>query len=171
MSDWVNIARLTKAKTLEGGLFVRSTEGLPFLLKEGMNVVFVPPVLKVPRTGCVESVEEKGDGVYLVFFSSIDSIDLSEQLVGHYCLVKKTDLPANYDKSAGFDLLGFVLKDMDGTLIGTVVSLEENPAHPLLVVNHEDREVRVPLVDDFLVSLNEEERVIVMNLPSDLLSL
>ena len=137
MSDWVNIARLTKAKTLEGGLFVRSTEGLPFLLKEGMNVVFVPPVLKVPRTGCVESVEEKGDGVYLVFFSSIDSIDLSEQLVGHYCLVKKTDLPA----------------------------------HPLLVVNHEDREVRVPLVDDFLVSLNEEERVIVMNLPSGLLSL
>ena len=91
--------------------------------------------------------------------------------MGHYCLVKKSDLPANYDKSAGFDLLGFALKDIDGTLIGTVVSLEENPAHPLLVVNHEDREVRVPLVDDFLVSLNEEERVIVMNLPSGLLSL
>ena len=67
--------------------------------------------------------------------------------------------------------MGFALKDMDGALIGTVVSLEENPAHPLLVVDHEDREVRVPLVDDFLVSLNEEERVIVMNLPSGLLSL
>ena len=57
MSTWVIVARLTKAKTVEGGLFVRSTEGLPFLLEEGMEVVFVPPVLRVPRQGCVTSIE------------------------------------------------------------------------------------------------------------------
>lgn len=171
MSEWANVALIKKAKTLEGGLLVRSTEGLPFLLQEGMEVVFVPPVLRVPRQGRVESVEEKENNTYLVIFSSIDSIELSEQLVGHYCLVKKADLPHDYDKKASLDLVGFSLKTADHTLVGTIDSLEENPAHPLLVVRYEGRQIRVPLVDDLVCSFDEKERVIVMDLPDGLLSL
>ena len=109
--------------------------------------------------------------MYLVTFSSIDSIDLSEQLVGHYCLVKKAALPNDYDKSASYDLRGFTLKDADNTVIGSIESVEENPAHPLLVLSYEGRKVRIPLVDELLLSLDEEERVVVMDLPAGLLSL
>lgn len=171
MSKWAIVARLTKAKTHEGDLFVRSAEGLPFLLEEGMEVVFVPPVLKVPRSGVVESIEEKGNDLYQVSFSTIDSIDLSEQLVGHYCLVKKADLPADYDTNDSFEVIGYTLKDSEGSYIGIVHSVEENPAHPLLVVEYDQHDVRIPLVDELLVSLDEEEKCIVMDLPAGILSL
>ncbi len=171
MSEWANVALIKKAKTLEGGLLVHSIKGLPFLLQEGMEVIFVPPQLKVPRKGRVESVEEKGEGTYLVAFSSVDSIDVSEQLVGCYCLVKKADLPDNYDKKSSLDLVGFTLKTADNTFVGTVDALEENPAHPLLVLHYEGRTIRVPLVDELVRSFNEQERVMVMDLPAGLLSL
>ena len=171
MSDWAVIAELTKAKTLEGDLFVRSVKGLPFLLQEGMDVVFVPPVLKVPRQATVTSITEKGKDTFQVSFSGIDSIDLSEQLVGHFCLVKKSDLPENYEAGAFADLAGFTLNDVTGAVIGKVIAMEENPAHPLLVVSYNGGEVRIPLVDDFLVSLDEPARTIVMDIPSGLLSL
>ena len=42
MGSWTNVAALLRAKTNEGGLSVKPTEGLPFLLEKGMGVTFVP---------------------------------------------------------------------------------------------------------------------------------
>lgn len=59
MGSWTNVAALLRAKTNEGGLSVKPTEGLPFLLEKGMEVTFVPPVLRIPRSGKVLDVEWK----------------------------------------------------------------------------------------------------------------
>ena len=93
MSAWARIANLGKAKNLKGGLLAYPCEGLPFLLEEGMEVAFVPPVLRVPRTGRITHIQEQAGGAYLVSFDSILSIDQAEQLAGHSVLVRKADLP------------------------------------------------------------------------------
>ena len=66
MGSWTNVAALLRAKTNEGGLSVKPTEGLPFLLEKGMEVTFVPPVLRIPRSGKVLDVEEMSEGRYMV---------------------------------------------------------------------------------------------------------
>lgn len=181
MSAWANVATIGKAKNLKGGLLVYAREGLPFLLEEGMEVTFVPPVLRVPRTGRVTSITPQAQGAHLVFFDTIDSIDLAEQLQDHSCLVRKSDLPEDFDRTL-FDLVGFALLDPEAATIGRVVALEENPAHLLLVVELDAADLdgapdqaaalmRIPLVDDFIVSLDEEARSIVMDLPEGLLDL
>ena len=58
-----------------------------------MEVAFVPPVLRVPRTGRITHIQEQAGGAYLVSFDSILSIDQAEQLAGHSVLVRKADLP------------------------------------------------------------------------------
>jgi len=171
MSAWARVANLGKAKNLKGGLLAYPCEGLPFLLEEGMEVTFVPPVLRVPRTGFITRIQEQTGGAYLVSFDSILSIDQAEQLVGHSVLVRKADLPEDYDRTL-LNLVGFDVFSCDQGHIGTIVSLEENPAHLLLVVElSAGGTIHIPLVEEFLVELNEEERRIELDLPAGLVEL
>lgn len=178
MSAWANVATIGKAKNLKGGLLVYAREGLPFLLEEGMEVTFVPPVLRTPRTGRVLSVVPQGGNAHLVTFDTIDSIELAERLQDHCCLVRKADLPEDYDQTL-LDLVGFMVSTEDQGPMGRVVAIEENPAHPLLVIelDHEDageeepRLARIPLVEDFIASIDEAEQVLNLVLPEGLLDL
>lgn len=179
MSDWAKVATLGKAKNLKGGLLAYACEGLPFLLEEGMEITFVPPVLRTPRTGCVTSVVPQGASAYLVTFDTIDSIELAERLQDHYCLVKEADLPEGYDQTL-LDLVGFMVSTEDQGRIGRVVAIEENPAHPLLVIEldrddageqSEPHIARIPLVEDFIASIDEAEQVLHLILPEGLLNL
>ena len=171
MSAWARVANLGKTNNHNGGLLANPSEGLPFLLEEGMEVVFVPPVLRVPRVARITRVQEQAGGAHLVSFDSISTIDQAEQLVGHSVLVRKADLPEGYDQSL-LDLVGFEVFSRDQGHIGTIVNLEENPAHPLLVVESSTGStIHIPLVEEFLVDLNEEERRIELDLPAGLVEL
>lgn len=171
MSAWARVANLGKAKNLKGGLLAYPCEGLPFLLEEGMEVAFVPPVLHVPRTGRITRIQEQAGGAYLVSFDSVSTIDQAEQLAGHSVLACKVDLPEGYDRSL-LDLVGFEVFSSGQGHVGTVTSLEENPAHPLLVVESSaGGMIHIPLVEEFLVDLNEEERRIELHLPAGLVEL
>ena len=154
------------------------TEGLPFLLEEGMEVTFVPPVLRIPRSGKVSALEEVGEGRYMVWFDCIDNRTDAKKLEGHFCLVRTSVLPEGFADQGTLDLVGFSVVDEAGKLIGTVQGLEENPAHALLVVKRagssddsEQDEVLIPLVDEFLVAVEEEAREIRVTLPEGLLDL
>ena len=171
MSAWANVAILTKAKNVKGGLFVRSIKGLPFLLQEGMEVTFVPPVLRLPRSSRITHIAPKNNGVYLVFFEGITNVNQSEQLEGHYCLVKKQDLPQNFDVSPYENLIGVQLLDEQQSVLGEVIRVEENPAHPLLVVSLQGEEVLVPFVSDFIVNWGKSANQLMVHLPEGLIEL
>ena len=177
MGSWTNVAALLRAKTNEGGLSVKPTEGLPFLLEEGMEITFVPPVLRIPRSGKVEAVEETSEGRFMVWFDCIDNRTDAEKLEGHFCLVRTSCLPEDFDKQEGLDIVGFAIANADGERIGEVVDIEENPMQSLLVVQREAAEpaeageVLIPLVDEFIVSLDEEQKEIRVSLPEGLLDL
>lgn len=171
MGNWANVAEFTKVKNLEGGLVVRARAGLPFLLDEGMGVNVVPPVLRLPRRIHVSKVVEQGDGRFVVYFDEIPSIDEAEKLVGHFALVSCDDLPDGWD-AGEWAIAGFEVRLADGSLVGTIADVIENPAHPLLVVRRENRDdALIPLVDEFIVSVDGTDAVLVMNLPKGLLDL
>lgn len=56
--------------------------------------------------------------------------------------------------------------------MGTIEEVQSNPAHPLLVLRSEQKQadlVLIPFVDEFVVGIDEDEKCIVMDLPSGLL--
>ncbi len=190
MKSWANIAVLLKAKDAEGGLFVKATKGLPFLLSEGLEVTFVPPLLHMPRSARVLRVDRTHDDRSVVYFEGITTRDHAEQLAGHYCLVRRDDVPADAFREES-TLVGFMVEDGVYGTVGRIVRIEENPAHPLLVIALEksvygdttefseqsmvecatDNEVYIPLVEDFICHIDEENRVLHLNLPEGLLDL
>ena len=174
MRTWVNIACLAQTKNINGGLVARCAAGLPFLLSEGMEVALVPPVLDAPRRVTVESLQMRNDAEAVVFFKEVKNMDTAEALVGCHCLVQRSLVADDLAELEG-DLPsweGWLVYDAVAGFVGEVAEIEDRPLQPLLVVSREDgSEVLIPLVEEFIVSLDEDERRIDMQLPEGLLQL
>ncbi len=174
MRTWIDIACLAQTKNINGGLVARSAAGLPFLLSEGMRVALVPPVLDAPRSVTVESLQMRGSHEAVVFFEEVPDANTAEMLVGCHCLVRRvevaeelaeleSDLPSwegwqVFDEAAGF--------------VGEVLDIEDRPLQPLLIVAREGAEdALIPLVEEFIVSLDEDACRLDMRLPAGLLEM
>ena len=172
MGAWVRVAEFTKAKHVKGGLVARSVAGLPFLLEEGISAAFVPPVIDVPRNGTVTEVHPDPKGGCVVFFDTVTDANTADALVGCYALVRREDLPDDVLELQEGGIEGFTVVDAEAGAIGTAVSIHEMPGQHLLEVERENgKTVLIPVVDEFLEGLDEEERCIYVNLPEGLLDL
>lgn len=176
MRTWADVAWLATAKNLDGGLVVRSASGLPFLLEEGMEVAFVPPVLDMPRCAIVEEIRPQDETSAVVWFKSVDDIDTAKALCGCHVLVRREELPelAQAIAAAHSDgVSGWEVHDAQAGLLGTLLRVEDNPGQSLLVVDRADGQspLLIPLVDEFLVGIDEERERIDVDVPAGLLSL
>lgn len=172
MGAWVRVAEFTKAKHVKGGLVARSVAGLPFLLEEGISAAFVPPVIDVPRNGTVTEVHPDPKGGCVVYFDTVTDANTADALVGCYTLMRREDLPDDVLELQEGGIEGFTVVDAEAGAIGTAVSINEMPGQHLLEVERENgKTVLIPVVDEFLEGLDEEERCIYVNLPEGLLDL
>lgn len=192
MRAWVGVAELVKTKTLKGGLVARCVPGLPFLLSCGLEVAFVPPQHDAPRRARVASVQDDGKGSYLVEFEGVRDITTAEMLVGCRCLARRADLPESALCVESDTLVGYEVFDAKQGFVGVVEEILENPGQVLLSVAQErealqpsgctdcqtspapdtdKRATLIPLVDAFIVAIDDEASRIDMDLPDGLLDL
>ena len=171
---WANVAELIAAQGLKGRLVARSVHGLPFSLKEGMPVDFVPPTLHGPRHACVTFLQPTGHGDYVVGFDTVCSRDDAEEIVGSSCLVSYGFLPDDSDELLRLDsqhVQGYYTHDKNFGMLGPVIEVREMPTQDLLVVKYKGEEILIPFVDEFVLDIDEDSKVIHVNIPQSLLDL
>ena len=105
----------------------------------------------------------------LISFKRIRSEDELVELAGKDIF---TDLLLTDDEHAiDFDSLkGYRIHDLtSGTTTGEIIRMDEYPAHPMAVVNVNDKEVLIPVVLDWIQHIDTSSRQVVMELPIGLL--
>lgn len=187
MRTWADVAVLAKTRSLQGGFVAQSAAGLPFLLSEGQEVAFVPPVLDAPRRAHVTSAASLDDHSFAVTFDAVEGIDVAEALVGCHCLVRRAELPAGVFDVRPDAWEGWRVFDASTGFVGEVLGMVELPGQTLLEVapgaksaaaeesgaasGAPARTILIPLVDEFIVSVDEDECRIDVDVPSGLLEL
>ncbi len=174
MRGWVSIAYLAKPKNLNGGLVARGASGLPFVLYPGLRLAVVPPQLDAPRTLTVREASERADNEALVFFEEIADLSAAELLAGCELLAREdeVDLSVLEDAEELPAWEGWEVHDGVAGLVGEVVEVAERATQPLLTVRRpEGGEALIPLVDEFIVDVDEAARRIDVALPTGLLDL
>lgn len=68
-------------------------------------------------------------------------------------------------------LIGFSVFNPDEEEIGEITDYIEHPGQSLLLVNIDGQEVFVPMHEQFILDISEEERWIMLDIPDDLLHL
>lgn len=174
MRGWMSIAYLAKPKNLNGGLVARGASGLPLVLRPGLKLAVVPPQLNAPRTLTVSEATERAEGEALVFFDEVDDLSCAELLAGCELLAREDDIDAAILRDAETlpDWEGWSVHDAEAGLVGEVAEVSERATQPLLSVRRpEGGEALIPLVDEFIVEVDEGARRIYVALPAGLLDL
>ena len=172
MRTWADVAVLAKTKNLQGGFVAQSAAGLPFLLSEGLEVAFVPPVVDAPRRARVESISSADEHAAVVTFDAVHDIDTAEALVGCHCLVRRADLPQDLLDASSCTWSGWEVYDRSAGFLGEVAAVRTMPGQDLLeVAAPAGHTVLIPLVDEFVAGIDEDARRIDVDVPSGLLEL
>lgn len=173
MRGWSDIAVLAKTRNLDGGFVVKSAASLPFLLSVGNEVAFVPPVIDMPRRAVVEEVSLIDDNSALVYFDCIDNKNDAALLVGCHCLVQLSEDQRAAAANAPQSWAGWIVIDKKFDRLGEVLDIFENPGQTLLEVERDDeaRSLLIPVVDEFVLDVDPDNRIIRTDIPAGLLDL
>ena len=86
---------------------------------------------------------------------------------------RRADLPEDVLELQEGGIEGFTVVDAQAGTIGTAVGINEMPGQHLLEVARADSDatVLIPVVDEFLEGVDEQQRCIYVNVPQGLLDL
>jgi len=70
---------------------------------------------------------------------------------------------ANWSFFVGYDVVG-----IDGEFIGRISSVDESTMNVLFILDNGDEEILIPATEDFITAIDEEEKIIEMDLPEGL---
>ncbi len=69
------------------------------------------------------------------------------------------------------EVIGFEIEDQRLGVFGKIVSINDTSAQPLFEVINGNVEILVPMIDQFLVKIDRENKKVIMNLPEGLVEM
>lgn len=150
------IARVVKPHGKRGEVVTVPVHGLPAVLREGLDVCVVPPLLKVDCWHTIESCSGGDREGCLVALSGVGSIDAASELRGRYLLAREADLPADFELHDADRLFGREVADAAAGLLGRIVEVMRGPANDVWVIRDGKRELLLPVIDSVVSEVSPE---------------
>ena len=120
----------------------------------------------------IKSLKNHKTNIYRIGFDSIDSENKAEELrnVEIYC-EKNQLLIEDYRSSEREQLIGYKLIDINKKYIGEILNIINNYQQDLIEVMYIEKKILIPYVDEMIIQINHDEKVIEMELPDGILDL
>jgi 16S rRNA processing protein RimM len=119
----------------------------------------------------IKSMKLKGNKA-LVHFEDVDTIESSESLKGCTLLLPDSQLPKLEGKEFYFhEVIGFNVRDISEGDLGKVTKYYDQSYQVLLSVDHNGKEILVPVSDDVILGLDRVKKIIEVSLPAGLVDI
>jgi 16S rRNA processing protein RimM len=102
----------------------------------------------------------------LLSLEEIDTIEKAKPLLNKQVFADVSSLIEEEEEES---LAGYTLTDKKLGLLGEITEITENGAQELMHVMYREREVILPLVDDFIVEIDDKKRTILYDAPEGLI--
>ncbi|MFK7033031.1 ribosome maturation factor RimM [Flavobacterium oreochromis] len=112
-------------------------------------------------------------GTFLkVKFEDINSEEEANEIIGKEVYLPLSMLPTlEGNKFYYHEVIGYKVLDQRLGYIGNIVAINDSAAQPLFEIKKEDIEILVPMIDEFIVELNRNDKTITLNTPEGLVDL
>ncbi|AEW86840.1 16S rRNA processing protein RimM [Flavobacterium columnare NBRC 100251 = ATCC 23463] len=112
-------------------------------------------------------------GTFLkVKFEDINSEEEADEIIGKEVYLPLSMLPPlEGNKFYYHEVIGYKVLDQRLGYIGNIVAINDSAAQPLFEIEKEGIEVLVPMIDEFIIELNRNNKTILLNTPEGLVDL
>lgn len=152
----LQIAKILKSNGTDGGVLIglHDINASEIDLSEPVFIEF--DGLPVPFF--IDSLQPKGTSKAIVHLTDVDNLEDAEEIVGRFISIE-----GEWEDEEEEDFTGWTVLDR-GREIGKVTGVEPIPGNFCLYVG----DVMIPLHEDFILSVDEESRVMDLDLPEGL---
>ena len=164
-NNLLKIAKVLKSNGTDGEIIIGFREFAPEDINQKEPVFIYYDGLPVPFF--IKSFKLKGTSRALVRLNDILSYKDAEEIVGRDIFAERNTL--EYDENNFSAIIGWIIKDENGTTIGTIANLEEIPGNLCINVETKEGQIMLPLHEDLILSLDESRQEIIMTIPAGLL--
>lgn len=120
----------------------------------------------------IENIKVKSSSTVVVKIEGIDTELASEEFIGcdfYISMQQKNGIDLGFVDTT--DVAGYIVKNRNNKLIGTVIEFIDISKNPLLNVKTESGEVLIPASDELIIEVDDDQRIILMTIPEGLLDL
>ena len=160
------LGRITKLNGYEGAVTVKLekifSENIPrmesvFLEIEGRPVPFF-----------ISGYEYSGADILRLGFKDYESIEKVSEFIG--CRIFLTiGKPGRTHTDDITNLVGYLVLEKNDNFLGTITGIIQNPGQWLLsIASPSEKEILIPLHNDFIVSIDDAKKTIIMDIPDGL---
>ncbi|MDT0556367.1 ribosome maturation factor RimM [Patiriisocius hiemis] len=79
--------------------------------------------------------------------------------------------PLTGNKFYYHEIIGFTVTDISFGEVGTIIGVNDNTAQHLFVIEKDEKEILIPINDEFIVNLNRKSKEITLQVPEGLIEL
>ena len=107
----------------------------------------------------------------IVKFDWVDDESYARRLVGNTVWLYKNEIVLDEEDSSVSKFIDFILEDEKWGEIGKITHVEDFSGNLVLNVDYNGNEILVPYNEDFLISLDEERKILKLSLPDGLIEI
>ncbi|MBL7970293.1 MAG: 16S rRNA processing protein RimM [Prolixibacteraceae bacterium] len=170
-SNCVKIGYIQKPHGIHGELVIRFEEQYYDTLEEHPPLFLEIDNLLVPFFISEEGLRFKSGESVITPLEWIDSDQKAKELCGLSVFVDQNDVIVNEEEMSPHELIGYTLFDETLGQIGKITEVNDYSGNLLLGVSYQGKEALVPLNEDLIVRIDEDQREIELRIPDGLFNL
>lgn len=107
-----------------------------------------------------------------VKFEDMDTEDDADELMRCDIYLPLSELPELEDDKFYFhEVIGYTAEDINYGKIGVIKSINDNRAQPLFEIDHNGKEILIPVNDDFISKVDKKNKTIYFDTPEGLIDI
>lgn len=165
--DCYFLGKITRKHGLQGNVILKLDTDQPEMYNKMDSVFLEINGLLVPFF--IEKQQwQKSDTKIISFKNSSEA--MVEQSVGKdVYLLLSTLPPLSGNKFYYHEIIGFQIKDENNQLCGTIESINDQTAQNYFILKLNEKDVIIPIIRDWILEVNRDEKFIKMQLPEGLM--
>jgi len=171
LNDYFLIGKIGKPKSFKGEVFFNMEDDeVFFALGEitSMNVLIHNKLIVYP----IEKMSVKTNNKVVLKFKGFDSIDMANMIKNCEVYLENENMPVSDDDNVfTHELIGCMVIDKKLGEVGLIDYIDKSSAQELVYIENNDEELIFPLIDEFVVSIDLENKTMTTDLPEGLLDI
>ena len=165
--DCYFLGTITRRHGLQGNVFLKLDTDQPEMYNKLDSVFIEINGLLVPFFVAKQSWS-KGDTLIISYKNSTEA--LVDQTIGRDVFMPLSTLPKlTGNKFYYHEVIGFEIREEDGKTCGNIVSINDQTAQHYFILDLAGKEIIIPIIKDWILELNREEKYLKMQLPEGLM--
>ncbi len=165
--DCYYLGKITRTHGLAGNVILKLDTDQPEFYNKLEGIFLEINGLLTPFF--VEKQQWSKDNSKIISFKNA-SLQMAEQTVGKNVFLPLSTLPELKENQFYYhEVVGFEIKDENGNSCGTIKEINDQTAQHYFILNLNGKEVIIPIIKDWILEVNRNEKLIKMQLPDGLL--